>query len=119
MKDYEISYEVFEDNGGGVHMAILKNDEFAAMVLHLEEACNHTDGYGLIDVLLDELEEDPTCWEDEWGNVYEPINDDDPDPIDVYNECVAKDNVVAWGTPVSRKECLDMGDNAKFLLGRS
>ena len=116
MENYKIKYEVLEDTNGGVHMAILKNNNFAAIITNIEEVCNQPDGYGWIQVLIGELEDDPTCWE-KWA-VYEPVKKDDASPQDVYRYYWCNGDLVAWGYPCKSEEYWveNMGNNAAYLL---
>lgn len=82
-----IEYKVFEDNGGGVHFAVLQDGECVCLCCGLEQ-----EGEWIASWMIAQLSADENAWTDwecpDWW---------DRDDSAAYDEISDRDALVAWG----------------------
>ena len=108
-----IRYEVYEDNGGGVHMFVLDGERTVGAYTNLEYPWT---GKATVRDMIEQLNADPDAW-----MLWEPS--DLPEGIDsaddLRSEIEESDEMVAWGCAggIINLDRHAMGHNARVLLG--
>ena len=105
-----ISYAVYEDNGGGVHMIITDTDGSKHLFAGLQL---YSGGRGLLQGMIDELRDDPSVW-----TLWDGWDADEGSEDNAIDHIIEHDALIAWSD--GGEDHIDrdaMEEAGHFLLG--